>query len=143
MLAVRPVRGLLVVLAALALSCGSSDSPAETGTWSAIYPAIFPQTTKAQCSFCHGLPPNEKSNGKFSVGTDKASAYAAMVGKSSVSSKCSGRPLVVAGNPDASLLLLKVTHPPCGDHMPLGGSPLSSEQVEMIRSWIAAGAKDD
>lgn len=137
--------GASLVIAALALACGSSGSPspAETGTWSAIYPAIFPQTTKAQCSFCHSLPPNEKSNGKLSVGTDKDSAYAALVGTSSVSLKCSGRSLVVPGNPDESLLLLKVTTPPCGDHMPLGGDPLTGEQVEMIRSWIAAGAKDD
>lgn len=133
-----------LLIAALAIACGSGSSPpAETGTWSAIYPAIFPQTTKAQCSFCHGLPPNEKSNGKLSVGTDHASAYAALVGPSSVSLKCSGRPFVVPGSPDESLLLLKVTTPPCGDHMPLGGSPLTGEQVEMIRSWIAAGAKDD
>jgi hypothetical protein len=137
-------RAYWMMVAALGLSCSSSSSAsAPTGTWSAIYPAIFPQTTKAQCSFCHSLPSNEKSNGSFSVGSDQASAYQALVGKASTSAKCGGRTLVAPGNPDESLLLLKVTTPPCGDHMPLGGSPLPEDQVEMIRSWIAAGAKDD
>jgi len=27
--------------------------------------------------------------------------------------------------------------------MPNGGTPLTDAQMEMVRSWIAAGAKDD
>jgi hypothetical protein len=133
-----------VASGALAFSCSSASStPAPTGTWSAIYPAIFPETTKAQCDFCHSLPPNEKSNGGLSVGTDKETAYKALVGQSSASLKCNGRQYVVPGKPDESLLYGKVTTPPCGDHMPLGGSTLTDDQVEMIRTWIEAGAKDD
>jgi hypothetical protein len=32
---------------------------------------------------------------------------------------------------------------PCGDLMPHAGCPLSSRRVEVIRQWIADGAKDD
>lgn len=134
----------LGIAALSGLSCSSaSSSPAPTGKFSDIYPQIFPQTTKAQCSFCHSLPPNEKSNGNLSTGTDRASAYKALVGKSSTSAKCSGKTYVVPGKPDESLLLSKVTTPTCGDHMPLGGDALPSDQVENIRAWIAAGAQDD
>ena len=51
--------------------------------------------------------------------------------------------LVDPGNPDGSYLLIKVR----GDdemvsqQMP-PGAPLSAEQVEIIRAWIASGAKE-
>lgn len=134
-------------LLACALGCsGGSSTPAPAGppaTFTQIYPLIFPVTTKAQCNFCHSLPPNDKSNGKLSMGQDKATAYAAIVGKTSSSSKCGGKPLIVPGQPDQSLFFLKLETPPCGDHMPLGGDPLPADQIDMVRSWIAAGAKDD
>lgn len=138
------LRTLLVALAAVVCSCSSaSTTPAPTGTFSAIYPLIFPVTTRAQCNFCHSLPPNDKSNGKLSMGEDKATAYAALMGKTSTSSKCRGKQYIVPGNPDASLFLQKLASPPCGGHMPLGGDPLPDDQLEMVRTWIAAGAKDD
>ena len=77
------------------------------------------------------------------MGADAATAYKALIGTASTSSKCSGRTYVVPGKPDESLLLLKLTSPPCGDHMPLGGDALTSEQIESIRLWISDGAKDD
>lgn len=49
---------------------------------------------------------------------------------------------VVAGNPGDSELLAIVTHD--GDRpprMPKDGTPLSSQQVELLRRWIAAGAE--
>jgi hypothetical protein len=143
------LRSIAIIAALLSTSCSSSSSDlaasaGRPGKFSEIYPLIFPATTRAQCNFCHSLPPNLKSNGKLSMGMDKATAYQALVGKSSLSTNCAGRTLVVPGEPDSSLFLQKVTaSPPCGDHMPLGGDPLPVDQVEMIRSWIAAGAMDD
>jgi hypothetical protein len=78
------------------------------------------------------------------MGMDRASAYAALVGKTSKSSKCMGMPLVMPNQPDMSLLLHKVSaNPACGNRMPIGGKPLSDAQLGMIRGWILAGAKDD
>lgn len=134
--------GVLAAIATVALSC-SSPAPAPPGTFSEIYPLIYPQQTKAQCNFCHGLPANEKSNGNLSMGNDKEAAYHALIDSASTSAKCSGRKHIVPGHPEESLFYLKVTAPPCGDQMPLGGSPLTSTQVEMIRTWIENGAKDD
>ena len=137
---------------ASAMACSSSSSqdsaPAAAITpatkFSEIYPLIFPLETKGQCSFCHSLPPNDNSNGKLSTGMDQAAAHAALVGVMSASSMCGGKPLVVPGSPETSLFFQKITGtPPCGAHMPLGGSSLTAAQVEMIHSWIAGGAKND
>ncbi|MDB4937571.1 MAG: hypothetical protein JWP87_4543 [Labilithrix sp.] len=134
-----------VVAIALVPSCSSpSSTPAEPGTFTTIYPLLFPVSTNARCNFCHGLPANETSNGKLFMGTDKATAYAALIGKLSTGNKCPNETLVVPNDPEGSLFYQKLTaSPPCGSRMPLGGTPLSGEQLEMVRSWIAAGAKDD
>ena len=47
---------------------------------------------------------------------------------------------VVPGDPDASLLYLKVSGSSAGGQMPLGGAALSADEIAMIRDWIAAGA---
>lgn len=141
------------LLAAASLGCGSSGgapSPAPApdaaapATFTAIYAMLYPTSTNARCNFCHGMPPNKTSNGNLTVGNDKATAYAALVGKTSASPGCNGRSLVVAGQPESSLFLQKLSEdPPCGSRMPLGGNLLTDEQREMVHSWIAAGAKDD
>lgn len=105
---------------------------------------LFPTSTNARCNFCHGLQSSDSSNGKLAMGTDRAAAYAALVGRTSSSSRCGNHPYVVAGDPESSLFLQKLVEPaPCGSRMPLGGSLLTDDQREMVRSWIAAGAKDD
>lgn len=55
----------------------------------------------------------------------------------------SGEPAIVPGKPDESLLVDLIT--PLGDtaEMPKGKPPLKPEQIELIRRWIAQGAKDD
>ena len=58
----------------------------------------------------------------------------------------SGMTLVVAGNPDGSLIIRKLTDPmpPCGSYMPLTGEmPLAATNpalVMRLRAWIMAGA---
>lgn len=130
---------------AAAGSSAQAGAPAtKAATFSDIYAMLFPRMTNAHCDMCHGLPAFDRSNGNLSTGMDKASTYLALVSKASTSSMCSGRVLVVPGQPDMSLLLQKVMpNPPCGLRMPNGGAALSDAQIEMIRSWIAAGAHDD
>ncbi len=50
--------------------------------------------------------------------------------------------VVLPGQPDQSLVIgyLKGDIQP---QMPYGGAPLASEQLDLFRRWIAAGAKDD
>lgn len=50
-------------------------------------------------------------------------------------------PVVIPGNPEASELYWRITGR-SQPAMPLGGPPLSPEEIERIRQWIAAGAPD-
>jgi hypothetical protein len=126
-------------------SAGAAGGSAAPGAaFSAIYAMIFPRNSNAHCDMCHGLPAFDQSNGNLSTGMDKDSTYNALVGKKSMSSMCANKIIVDPGKPETSLLLQKVMpNPPCGLRMPNGGAPLSDAQIEMIRSWIAAGAKND
>ncbi len=46
------------------------------------------------------------------------------------------------GHPENSFLLTKITGPPLGEgsRMPLTGTPLSTDQIQLIRNWILQGA---
>src|SRR3954471_12094880 len=136
-------QGALAALC-LGLSVGCGNKAEEPGTFTGIYAMLFPTNTDARCNFCHSMPASEKSNGHLHMGMDKSVAHAALVGKTSSSAKCMGRTYVVPYQPEMSFVLQKLSgSPPCGDRMPVGGSALSEAQLEMIRSWIANGAKDD
>jgi len=127
-----------MILLAAVLGCGGDPPPA---TFAEIYPLLFPVETKPQCNFCHSLPPNQKSNGMLSMGTDPATAYAALIGATG-HADCEAMPYIVPGDPSASLFYLKLAGiPPCGSRMPLGGSQLSQADVDMVASWISAGAE--
>jgi len=73
----------------------------------------------------------------------KDAAYTALVGKTSSSSMCTGETYVKAGDAEGSLLYQKVNAAPkCGMRMPPGGMVPASD-VELLKSWITAGAKND
>jgi uncharacterized membrane protein len=55
---------------------------------------------------------------------------------------CSGRRYVVPGDPNSSLIYLKITNPPCGSKMPPGGS-LSEDEIDTIKNWILGGAPEN
>ena len=50
--------------------------------------------------------------------------------------------LVVPGDPDSSLLFLKISSdtPPVGARMPRSAPPLSQLEIDLIRDWIDEGA---
>src|SRR5579859_1375966 len=54
---------------------------------------------------------------------------------------CRGRRLVVRGDPEGSLLYLKVSMDPplCGSRMPALGATLAGEEIDLIRAWIEGG----
>jgi mono/diheme cytochrome c family protein len=142
------VRFVGALATAAVVSCNDGSSAPEVAppaaTFTEIYAVLYPTDTNARCNFCHGLAANDVSNGNLAMGTDKAAAYAALVGKSSASRACKGSLLVVAGHPESSFFLEKLSeNPKCGSRMPLGGDLLTDEQREKVRGWIAAGAKDD
>jgi hypothetical protein len=75
-------------------------------------------------------------------------AFANLVGaqSSNAAARAAGMPRVDPFDPDNSFLVMKLVGPPgsaFGVRMPLVGNPLSQEEIDLIRSWILAGATDD
>lgn len=70
---------------------------------------------------------------------------AALLGVSGMGVQCRGvaSTRVVAGDPMGSLLFLKISEdsPPCGTRMPQGAPPLEAPLIELVRLWIAEGAR--
>lgn len=103
--------------------------------------------------FCHGA-----GTGTLSM-DDPHDAYINLVGVVAMGAPCAptGQLRVSPGQPDASLLLDKLSHvtPSCGDPMPIGTrlepdcldpSPAvcnTAAEIELVRAWIAAGALEN
>ena len=83
------------------------------------------------CIRCHGGPQDDGAQ-VLEAGLNLTSYETIMVGSEFGS-------VIEPGNPDDSMLLTLVRD---GD-MPEEGDPLSPEQVEVIRTWITEGAKDN
>lgn len=121
-----------------ASACGllwacAAEAPGAPATYTDVKAKVF-----VSCAFstCHkGASPA----GGLSLEGD---ARAQLVDKAA--SGVPGRKRVVPGDPGASYLMdkLTLTKPAVGDPMPPGGA-LEAERIEMVRSWIAAGAQAD
>ena len=104
---------------------------------------IFPKVIRAKCSACHSDAPNM---GGLAFFPGAETAYKNLVNVPAGNEetyKCKGIGLmrVQPGDPDKSLIYLKLTNPPCGSKMPPGMFGMATpEQVELVRQWIAEGA---
>lgn len=130
------------MLAALVfVGCEHADPLEEGGqeaTLTAIQTSIF--STSCALSGCHvggggGLP------GALDLGQGRA--FTNLVGVSSTERPALNR--VEPGDPDNSYLVRKVEGGPniAGSRMPLGRPNLSQAQIDLIRQWIADGAKEE
>ncbi len=122
------------------LDAGEVDAGTLPGTWTEVQVVL-----RADCSPCHD--PNNMNDRTVVRQYDR------------IVNQLSGRyPLVVPGDPEASFLYAKVnnetnaycarqmpTGRDCGRVMPPGPTrrPLEPEEVELIRSWIEAGALEN
>ena len=87
------------------------------------------------CTTCH-------AGGGAPVGLrlDEGASYAMLVNAPSV--EVPGLLRVDPGNPDDSYLIQKIEgHAAVGDQMPLGGPPLPSDTIAIMRQWITDGAQ--
>ena len=117
---------LLVLLA----TCARADAPGFAGQ---ILPLL-----KSRCLVCH-MPGSEAGGMSLLPKT----AYANLVGMKSTQSTLL---LVAPGKPDESYLYLKITGRHLGaggsgERMPFNETPLSAEDVELVRIWIESGAR--
>ena len=111
-----------------------ADSGSSEDRFAAVYALI-----QENCTSCHGAG---KSYGDFST---RELAYAQLVGVSAQGKACASDASVipvrvVAGDPETSLLILKLENrQSCGSQMPKA-MLLPQASVDVFRAWVAAGA---
>jgi hypothetical protein len=126
--------------------------PAYEVSFDPDFPSIYERILAPRCASatgCHGAEPR----GVDLDLSSEAMARLSLVGvpasmRADLGASCgaSGLTRVVPGDPDASLLVLKLGGEPdnpsagCGDRMPSGASGLSPAAIAAIRQWITDGA---
>jgi hypothetical protein len=104
---------------------------------------VYDAVIRARCAACHSDAP---SFGGLAFFPGAAMAYASLVAVPAGPAEAnlcrdSGLLRVQPGDPERSLLFLKLTQPPCGSKMPPAVYPQATEaQVSLVRQWIADGA---
>lgn len=123
----------------------AADAGADAGPPAPTFKEVYDQVIAANTcdsAFCHG----GTASGGLVLLEDVA--YENLVGAVSAGEECScktSKLLVAPGKPDASLLVEKIeeAEPSCGTQMPPPGTQaaVTQEQIDLVRAWIAAGAK--
>ncbi|MBX3188187.1 MAG: hypothetical protein KF819_14290 [Labilithrix sp.] len=138
--------GLIV---ASSSSCSSDPEPEEAPP--AKFKADVLPILRTSCALtaCHG---SASSNLGIHLPEDAALVYKEL---QKVSPTANGVKFVVPGDPENSYFMLKIdgtqgkvgakcANGTCGDQMPPRPDPLlSARRRDVVRRWIAAGAKDD
>ena len=123
---------LLCCFSILTASKGSSahaDEPLKTVDFRRDIKPILSNA----CYRCHGPDPAERKGGTDGLRLDTTDGILADLG---------GHAAVVPGDPDASELIKRVTSTNPDEAMPPGaGKRLSEREVNLLRTWIKAGAK--
>lgn len=119
---------------------GRGPSAPPEPFWSEIYTRVIAR----RCVQCHRPDAPQFADNQLDMSTADV-AYENLVGIAAMGAGCNGMGTrVVAGDPDASLLIEKLgASPSCGDTMPLGASRLPSDLVDPIRMWIENGARNE
>lgn len=133
----------LLGLALLLTACGGdgviveepTPPPPSAPTLTFLQDEIF----TPRCAFvgCHGPFPN------LGLSLLQGHAHASLVNV--VSAELAPMLRVRPGDPDNSYLVLKLEGDPriVAERMPYGGPYLSVSEIQAVRDWIAAGAKND
>jgi uncharacterized membrane protein len=125
-------------------AAGSDASAPVAGDKLSFATDVYEAVITKRCGNCHNDAPSFGGLAFFPGGA--AAAYANLVDvpagtEDGYLCRASGLVRVKPGEPEASLIYLKLTNPPCGSRMPPAafGTP-TAEQVELVRKWIADGA---
>jgi hypothetical protein len=134
----------ITFVAAVAAGCGpKKESQGAPGTWSQVYSQVI----AVRCAPCHTTPAGPGIQLGHLNMTSQTAAYSNLVNVATAGSACAGvGTRIVPGQPDSSILYLKVSlddPSPCGLKMPAAGGPLSQDEVNLIESWINAGAQNN
>ena len=104
-----------------------------------VFAGVLPAQTPV--SFQQDVRPILEQRCQVCHGADAGQGGLSIVSHGGLLRGAKNGPAVVAGEPERSLLLRQITGTP--PKMPMAGPPLSTEQVDLIRRWIAQGATDD
>src|SRR5689334_5152103 len=130
-----------LVLALGACTAGNGEGLDPNGKPIPVNPPAASQFQEIQdtvftpiCTQCH-----IGANAPQGLRLDAANSYALLVNVNSNEVPALKR--VNPGNPDQSYIVQKISGSAAvGGRMPLGQSPLPQDRIDLIRSWIAAGA---
>jgi hypothetical protein len=124
------------IIAAVSAALNGCPKP-PPATLAEIQAMIFTPTCATQ--FCH-----DAQSAIESLDLSAGASYSQLVNVSPTvfAARSAGLLRVKPGDPDQSFLMIKLLGPPLdeGSRMPLTGSPLNSQQLELIRNWILQGA---
>ncbi len=117
------------------IDIGGGPPPTDAPTLTSLQTSIF--TPSCALLGCHGAPAPEQG-----MDLSAGKTYAHTVGVDSV--ELSGFKRVAPGHAEDSYLYMKLAGDPriAGDRMPFGGL-LSAAEIDAVRAWIDAGARDD
>lgn len=129
---------ILATLLLILTGCGKEKCPNEPSSDPSLASDIQPIFNKS-CAFanCH----DASAAAGLDLSTGKA--YTNLVNVPSVNDPATVR--VIPNVADSSYLYIKIVGDP-GDgtlRMPIGGNPLSDNEIQLIKNWITAGAKNN
>lgn len=116
----------------------SAVIPGLTVTGDATFQPVYDAVLSPCAAACH------KPGGSYPALdlSSKAMAFSSIVSKPAPGGCATAGQLVTPGNCDTSVLYKKLMPaPPCGAQMPLGLTPVSANNLDLLCSWIKAGAK--
>lgn len=115
---------IAAVLVPALLADGAETSAAVPVNYADHVGPIF----KRHCGKCHGETVHK-------VGLDLSNYLSALKGSN-------GGPVVVAGRPSRSRALDLILSDEPAERMPLGGEPLSAEEIAVVTTWIREGLRE-
>ncbi|MBP48218.1 MAG: hypothetical protein CMH53_09810 [Myxococcales bacterium] len=119
----------------------AQDTAPPGPAWSEVHSKIIAPSCGG--GYCHG-----GGNNPFKVTGDASTDYQALLngqagGKKA--DKCTSKAYIVPGAPEQSLIWLKSdknANHGCGNKMPPVSKGLSQQMSDLLKDWIAAGAKE-
>lgn len=132
--------GMALTLGACGGGSSSPTSPSPSPGLQATFSSINSQIFQVRCVSCHNTAGSAVNGG---LNLESSVAYQNLV--NTPSTEQPGLRRVNPGDPDASYLVRKLegTAGITGARMPLGGAPLTSDQINTIRQWITNGAQNN